>query len=189
MLPTTAVFADTDNITGLTDDEVSVLRSQLIATLEGIYPEIDSGTVGREIDNILENLKESRNWTWPTESIDISYGFGYRLHPYYGYYKFHNGIDILGDYDSEIVAIRDGIVTLAGWYSGYGNAVIILHGDGFESLYGHGSKILVNSGQEVEKGEAILLMGNTGISTATHLHLSLLLNGEWIDPLDYVKIK
>lgn len=178
---------DTNNTdTGLTEDEISILRSELTEILGGIYPELDSNTVGRELDLIIENLRESRNWAWPTESKDISYGFGTRLHPVYGYYKFHNGLDILGNYNSEIVAIRDGKVTLAGWFSGYGNTVIIAHDDGFTSLYGHGSEVIATVGEEVKKGEVVLLMGSTGVSSATHLHLSLSLNGEWIDPLSYL---
>lgn len=173
----------------LNEEEISALSTLTLSYLAYNELEKDSSTIARAIAFGLDTIDLERVWTWPTTSEDISFGFGQRWHPVWGGGDFHNGVDILGSFEDEIVAARDGTVTYAGWFSGYGNTVILKHEDEFGTLYGHGNQVLVNVGQEVKKGEAILLMGSTGISSATHLHLGLLHFGEWIDPLSYIKPK
>ena len=126
-------------------------------------------------------------WAWPTPGYYyVSYGFGNRIHPLYGTAQFHNGIDILGDHGTPIYAARSGYVILADWYSGYGNTVIIDHGDGMQSLYAHGSSIAAYYGQYVGAGDYIMAMGSTGVSTANHLHFGVMSGGVWVDPTAYV---
>lgn len=126
-------------------------------------------------------------WYWPTpDYYYVSYGFGGRVHPLYGTNDFHNGIDILGDYGAKIVAARSGLVSYAGWMSGYGNTVIIDHGDGTQSLYAHGSEIVVDYAQMVKAGDYIMAMGSTGVSTANHLHFGVMSDGYWVNPSNYV---
>lgn len=126
-------------------------------------------------------------WYWPTPGYYyVSYGFGNRVHPLYGTANFHNGIDILGDHGAPIVAARSGLVSYAGWMSGYGNTVIIDHGDGMQSLYAHGSSIAAGYAQFVNAGDYIMAMGSTGVSTANHLHFGIMSGGVWVNPSAYV---
>lgn len=127
------------------------------------------------------------SWQWPTPGYYyVSYGFGNRIHPVYGTSDYHNGIDILGDAGASIVAARDGLVVYAGWYSGYGNTVIIDHGDGMQSLYAHGTGVGTSTGSYVYAGNYIMPMGSTGISSANHLHFGVMSGGAWVNPSAYV---
>lgn len=108
--------------------------------------------------------------------------FGFRNNPLGKGKEFHNGIDIANTRGTEIFAAGSGIVTTATYKPGFGNIVIINHGYGYQSVYAHNKKILVEKGQEVKKGDNISLMGNSGRSTGSHLHFEVRLNGEPIDP-------
>ena len=120
----------------------------------------------------------------PVHGILTDY-FGYRTSPIA---EFHNGIDIGAARGTPIQAAGRGTVTLAAWYGTFGNCVIIDHGYGYKTLYGHMSKILVSEGDKVEKGDVIGLIGSTGFSTGNHLHLGVMLNGTYVNPLDYVTV-
>lgn len=98
----------------------------------------------------------------------------------------HNGIDIAGAYNSDIKAADGGVVTYAGWMSGYGNYVIINHENGYQTAYGHCASLCVSVGSRVAKGDVIAKMGNTGRSTGTHLHFEVKKNGSYVNPLSYV---
>lgn len=115
-------------------------------------------------------------YRWPIAGyISSKYG------PRWG--SFHHGIDIAAPYGRTIVAARAGKVIFAGWRGGYGNAVILSHGDGVTTLYGHASKLLVSYGQWVEAGQAIARVGSTGYSTGNHCHFEVRVNGQSVDPL------
>jgi len=119
----------------------------------------------------------------------ISYlsGFGYRDHPIYHIKKFHKGIDFTSPKGTEIQATGNGIVkAVINKKRGYGKHVIIDHGYGYETLYGHMSKILVKKGQKVVRGQHIGLVGNTGSSTAPHCHYEVHYKGKAINPIDFV---
>jgi murein DD-endopeptidase MepM/ murein hydrolase activator NlpD len=116
----------------------------------------------------------------------ITSGFGWRLHPILGESRFHSGIDFAAEYGSMIRAADRGIVIFAGWYGGYGYAVVINHGGGIATLYGHTSKLYVAEGQSVQRGEAIAAVGSTGLSTGPHLHFEVRKDGEPVDPLNYL---
>lgn len=125
---------------------------------------------------------------WPAPSYSyISSQFGYRKHPVYGTTKYHSGMDMAAPGGSNILAAADGVVTLARWNGGYGNCVVIDHGGGLATLYGHAQKLLVSSGQQVTKGQVIALVGTTGVSTGNHLHFEVLLNGSVTDPEPYLR--
>ena len=119
--------------------------------------------------------------------------FGYRIHPTKKVWNFHSGIDIAPTVDTRagihnIIASRSGKVIMAKSYSGYGNAVIIEHSNGFSTLYGHLDSINVTTGESVEQGQVIGKMGSTGVSTGTHLHFEVRENDNPVNPLDYISI-
>lgn len=110
--------------------------------------------------------------------------FGNRKHPIYRSTRFHNGIDIASPYGTYIGASREGRVVSTGWMGAYGKAVIVEHGDGYRTLYGHMSVIYARPGQQVRAGKVIGRVGSTGLSTGPHLHFTLWHNGRLLNPLD-----
>jgi murein DD-endopeptidase MepM/ murein hydrolase activator NlpD len=99
----------------------------------------------------------------------------------------HEGQDLAGAHGSPIYTTADGVVTYAGWESGYGRLIKIRHDFGIETRYGHLSQIGVNVGERVSRGEHIGAMGNTGRSTGTHLHYEVRLSGTAVNPMTYIK--
>ena len=116
----------------------------------------------------------------------ITSEFGWRTHPIFGGSKFHSGIDIGGDCGMEIKAARGGVVSHAGWIDGYGNTVMIEHGGGLVTLYGHNQSFAVSVGEKVKQGQVIAYCGSTGNSTGPHCHFEVRLNGEPVSPYDYL---
>lgn len=119
---------------------------------------------------------------WPTNGY-VSSSFGYRRYPDSG---FHAGLDIVSDYGAPVYATASGVVVEAGWDGGYGYKVVIDHGNGYETWYGHNSRLLVSAGQEVHKGQEIALVGATGFATGPHVHYALFQWGHPIDPARYL---
>ena len=117
------------------------------------------------------------------EAVEVTSPFGWRIHPITGESQFHTGIDIAAETGSAIPALWSGEVVLAGEYQGYGLTVVLHHGGGKYTLYGHASAIMVRTGQTVEQGAIIALVGNTGVSTGPHLHLSYVVGGQYRDPM------
>lgn len=116
----------------------------------------------------------------------ITSPFGMRKSPFGYGSEFHPGIDISVPVGTPVKAAGKGVVTYAGWLTGYGNAVIIDHGYGIESVYGHNSEILVKVGQSVKRGDIIAKSGNTGRSTGPHVHFEVRVNGNPVDPMKYL---
>jgi len=114
---------------------------------------------------------------WPT--------VGYRITQYYSWR--HRGIDIANKIGTAIYAADAGTVEYAGWGTGYGNQVVVDHGGGKRTRYGHASKLLVQKGEEVAKGQVIALIGSTGWSTGPHVHFEVIINNIKYNPLDFVK--
>ncbi len=112
-------------------------------------------------------------------------GFGYRIHPVYKTRKLHTGMDFSAPTGTEIYATGNGKVIAAEYDRGYGYHVIIDHGFGYQTLYGHMSKMKVKKGQTVNRGEVIGLIGNTGTSTAPHLHYEVIKNNKKINPINF----
>lgn len=123
--------------------------------------------------------------SWPLYG-PITSPFGWRIHPIFKSRIFHSGVDIGADYGEPIHAADSGRVIFAGWMGGYGNAVMIDHGGGMVTLYGHNSSFTVGVGQSVAKGQTIALAGSTGNSTGPHCHFEVRLHGEVTNPLRYL---
>lgn len=122
---------------------------------------------------------------WPCSGSLVSY-FGYRNTGIPGASTYHKGIDIANSYGTAICASDGGTVSYAGWMSGYGYLVIIDHGNGYETYYGHNSSLLVSVGEHVYQGQQIACMGSTGISSGDHCHFGIMKNGTFVNPLNYI---
>ncbi len=113
-------------------------------------------------------------------------GFGYRIHPIYKTMRMHTGVDFTAPTGTPIYATGNGVVKIAEMNRhGYGRMVVIDHGYGYETVYAHMNKIKVKRGQEIKRGEIIGLVGNTGVSTAPHLHYEVVRNGRKVNPVNY----
>ena len=117
------------------------------------------------------------------QEVSVTSEFGWRMHPIYGYNKFHTGVDLGYSYGSPVGALDEGVVQLAGWYGGYGNCVIIRHNNGDSTLYGHLARVETEVGEHVPAGRLIGFSGSTGVSTGPHLHLEWWHDGQYCDPL------
>ncbi|MEW4372642.1 murein hydrolase activator EnvC family protein [Paenibacillus kandeliae] len=124
----------------------------------------------------------------PVNGARLSSPFGYRTNPVTGIYKLHAGVDFAAPQGTTIMAADGGTVVVAGAVSGYGNAVIIDHGNGIRTLYGHirNGGVMVQVGQSVSKGEKIAEVGSTGNSTGPHCHFEVRVNGTPVDPMGYL---
>lgn len=125
--------------------------------------------------------------SWPVPGYTrITSQFGMRTHPITGIYKLHTGVDIGAPLGTNFIAANDGIVIKAGYNLAYGNMVILDHGGGVQTLYAHGTDILVSVGDVVTQGTPVLTVGSTGYSTGPHAHFEVRVNGEYVEPLDYI---
>jgi murein DD-endopeptidase MepM/ murein hydrolase activator NlpD len=163
------------------------------AKLDAEYEELQRNS--QEITAMIQRMEEegrlaaqahgSGQFMWPVNG-EITSPFGWRVHPIWGTQIFHAGLDIGADYGEPVHAADSGTVVYAGWMGGYGNAVMIDHGGGLVTLYGHNSSITVGEGQQVGKGETIALAGSTGNSTGPHCHFEVRVHGEVTNPLQYL---
>jgi hypothetical protein len=137
----------------------------------------DLGNLGNGAGNGTASM------TYPIKyPLEVTSPFGWRTHPITGDKRFHSGVDLAGDYGAEIVAAATGTVAYAGWIDGYGNAVIIDHGNGIVTLYGHNQQLCVEVGQNVSEGTIIAYCGSTGNSTGPHCHFEVQVNDNPVDP-------
>ena len=126
-------------------------------------------------------------FAWPCPAYTrISSEYGTRMHPTLGVEKFHNGVDLAAPAGSNILAAYNGTVVGAGYNSSMGNYVMIDHGSELYTIYMHASALYVKSGQKVSKGEVIAAVGTTGRSTGNHLHFGVRLNGNYVNPMNYI---
>lgn len=132
-----------------------------------------------------EGLVEASMMIWP-HGGEITSPYGWRTHPVTGERKYHSGVDIGAEVGDPVVAVADGVISYAGWATGYGNLVEVNHGVGIETLYGHNSALLVSEGTPVRQGQVIALAGSTGMSTGPHVHFEVQLNEVPVDPLEYL---
>jgi len=160
-------------------------------TAEQAYRELIE--TSRQIEQLIKRIQSGEKniggstgtMTWPAEG-EITSPFGWRVHPIFGTQRLHTGIDIGADYGDAIRAADGGVVIHADWMGGYGNAVIIDHGNGISTLYAHNSQLLVDEGQTVAKGQTVARCGSTGYSTGPHLHFEVRQNGSPVNPLNYL---
>ena len=125
------------------------------------------------------------SFRWPCSGSITSY-FGRRNTGIRGASTYHEGIDIANSYGTAIYAADGGTVSYSGWRSGFGYLVIIDHGNGYQTYYGHNSSLLVSTGEHVYKGQQIARMGSTGISSGNHCHFGIKINGTFVNPLNYL---
>jgi murein DD-endopeptidase MepM/ murein hydrolase activator NlpD len=123
----------------------------------------------------------------PLQKSRVTSWFGRRIHPKLGYSHFHTGVDLAASIGSKVFATADGKVSFVGYKSGYGYTVIINHGYGYQTVYGHNSKLLVNVGAQVKKGQIISLSGNSGTSTGPHLHYEVRIEGKPVNPVWFLR--
>jgi len=129
----------------------------------------------------------SGTFTWPAPGYTrITSKYGMRFHPILKKNKMHTGMDIGAPKGANIIAAENGTVMQAGWNNAYGNMILINHGGNLVTLYGHASKLLVSSGQQVTKGQTIAKVGSTGYSTGPHLHFEVRKNGDPVNPNSYL---
>ena len=161
-------------ITEYKNDQAEIERQILLAT--------------NVIDPDIQYTGGEMLWPVAISGTVVTSDYGTREHPIQGVVKEHTGIDIGNTpTGSPVVAAADGVVTYAGWLGGYGNCVMINHGDGVVTLYGHGNKILTSVNKEVKQGETIMEVGSTGNSTGPHLHFEVRVNGTCTSPWQFVK--
>lgn len=126
------------------------------------------------------------SFSWPLPGYtNVTSGFKMRYHPILKVNKMHTGIDLPAPTGTKIKASDSGTVVTAGYNTGYGNYVVINHGGGKATLYGHMSRILCSVGQKVDKLDTIGAVGSTGFSTGSHLHFEIIINGKQVNPLNY----
>ena len=137
-----------------------------------------------------EKLMSSLPAIMPINQKDLSHavtsGFGWRTHPIYKTAEFHAGMDFSAETGTPIYTTGDGVVLRAdNMAQGYGNHVVVNHGFGYQTLYGHMSRIVAKPGQKVKRGQLIGYVGSTGLSTAPHIHYEVIRNGEKVNPINY----
>lgn len=175
--------------------------SKLSEEEKNLYEQIEQ--YKKEQEDLENQIQAAINWSgalaiqykggvmlWPiaVDGTYITSPYGNRLHPIQGVYRYHDGIDIgNAGYGAPVIAAADGIVTYAGVMSGYGNCVMINHGDGIVTLYGHGQEIYTELGATVKQGDVIMAVGSTGNSTGPHLHFEVRKFGVAVDPITYLQ--
>lgn len=170
---------------GLSEDEETQKDDVLQQQINKLQVEIELRRQSQEnVRNLLNDqvsLSRATPSGWPTKGWLTSY-FGKRKSPFTGRMVMHEGLDIAANTGTPVIATADGVVAKVGYSPGYGKIVVVDHGYGYRTIFGHNSKILAKPGQRVSRGDKIALVGNTGRSTGPHLHYELLLNGVPIDP-------
>ena len=170
-------------------EKAKALEDEADAEMEQFRNELASMSSSGQASssNTSTSVASYGSMQWPAvASKTITSPYGYRFHPIQKVNRFHSGIDIGAPYGTGIVAAESGKVIKAAWYGGYGKCIVIDHGGGIYTLYGHCSQINVSVGQSVSRGETIGLIGSTGNSTGPHLHFEVLINGSTTNPLSYV---
>lgn len=159
-------------------------QEELISALEAAVEE-EKKKILKENGIILEY--DGGAFKFPVASYTrVSSEFGWRIHPIYGYNKFHNGVDLASPTGTAIYAAYSGTVVAATYSSSMGNYVMINHGSGLYTIYMHASKLYVKAGDIVARGETIAAVGSTGNSTGPHLHFGVRLNGSYVNPWNYI---
>lgn len=164
-----------------TTKKMDMLRKQLYIQSNSLEELISLGKNQEERSKCIPAIQPISN----KDLRQTASGYGMRIDPIYRTPRFHAGMDFSAKVGTEIYATGNGTVTFAGWRQGYGNCLMIDHGYGFETVYGHMSKFKARVGQKVTRGEVIGEVGNTGKSTGPHLHYEVLVRGKHDNPSRY----
>lgn len=160
------------------NENLEVLEKEIIRSEEQLSSLLSElGDFNRELDHMPT--------IWPVYGR-ITSGYGWRMHPIQKQRKFHDGIDISALSGTRVRATGAGTVSFSGYKSGYGWTVEINHGYGYKTRYAHNSRLLVSVGQNIRKGQTIAYSGNSGVSTAPHLHYGVIKNGKSENPINYL---
>jgi len=165
------------------------LLKKLYADLEMV--KLDISQEQNNLQEITETVKDKTSLLTSTPSIRptsgwMTSGFGYRRSPFTGRREMHRGLDIASRFGTPIVAPADGIITYAGRKGSLGKVIVLEHGYGYSTRFGHASKLLVRVGERIKRGQIIAKVGTTGRSTAPHLHYEVRLNGVAVNPYNYI---
>jgi murein DD-endopeptidase MepM/ murein hydrolase activator NlpD len=197
-----AELAEVERLTEQLDEEVAELEGarevrdgrrqdwlgridQIEAEEQDLTNQIIAEQRRRDNTDALDALRSTEGYVWPTDGGIGSY-FGNRVHPVLGYSRLHGGLDIGGRMGQPIWAAKEGVVIMAGRNGGYGNTIVVDHGNGVATLYGHQSSFVISKGDYVETGQHIGNVGSTGLSTGPHLHFEVRIDGGVVDPLPYL---
>ncbi|HEY9062011.1 MAG TPA: M23 family metallopeptidase [Pseudobacteroides sp.] len=166
-------------------DDIRVLKDNLDELINENSNQTKDITGLAEIEDKLKKYTATIPTLWPAKGR-LSSRFGEREDPFNYSERFHAGIDIAADWGSDILAAAEGTVITAGTMPGYGKAVVVSHGHGLTTLYGHISAAVAKEGQKIKKGQLVARVGSTGRSTGPHLHFEVRINGTPVDPLKYL---
>lgn len=164
-----------------TTQKMSMLTKQLYVQSNSLEEIVNIGQTQEERIKCLPAIMPIAN----KDLRRTASGYGQRMDPIYRIRKFHAGVDFSAKVGTEIYATANGVVTFAGWKQGYGKCLIINHGFGYETLYGHMNDFKARVGQKVTRGETVGYVGNTGKSTGPHLHYEVLVHGRNDNPTKY----
>jgi murein DD-endopeptidase MepM/ murein hydrolase activator NlpD len=165
-----------------------------VPELTAVLDALDAQLEDRERQlTVLESLMSTRELGqriqpggWPVIGGWISSPFGYRSDPFTGHGAFHAGVDFAAEPGSRVITTGPGVVSFAGYKTGYGYVVEITHPTGYLTRYGHNSRNLVREGEPVQRGQAIAIIGSTGRSTGTHVHFEVERDGNTLNPTRYL---
>ncbi|MEK7122729.1 MAG: M23 family metallopeptidase, partial [Patescibacteria group bacterium] len=162
----------------------AVAIGELLIIPDGVMPrqtprQQPQSLIARVRESIAPSGTNARSsgFIWPTSARRVTQYFSWR----------HNGVDIAGPTSNKIYASAAGTVSFAGWANGYGLSVVIDHGNGQQTRYGHSRQLFVKSGQQVSQGETIAMVGSTGRSTGPHVHFEIIKNGQRVNPFTYIR--
>ena len=164
-----------------TTQKMDMLRKQLYIQSNSLEELIKMGQNQNERNQCIPAIQPISN----KDLKQTASGYGLRIDPIYRTPRFHSGMDFSAKIGTDVYATGDGKITMAAWKQGYGNCIVINHGYGFQTLYGHLSKYKVRVGQKVKRGEVIGQVGNTGKSTGPHLHYEVIVRGKHDNPSKY----
>jgi murein DD-endopeptidase MepM/ murein hydrolase activator NlpD len=176
---------------------VTQTKQKELETIEGSRSELEKALdeldrTSKEVEaQVREYQKQNQTslgtgkYIWPVQGPVVQ-NFGWRMHPILRRREFHTGLDIAVEMGTPILAADSGVVIFAGFNGGYGKMLLIDHGAGFSTLYGHTSMLLVDKGQTVVKGQLVAKVGTTGLSTGPHLHFEIRKDGVPVNPRDYL---
>ncbi len=173
----------------LEDDSLEAAFNTKVLSNESLESRLDRSQFAGEIDYliVLEKLAEAIPLSQPMKNYYISSGFGSRSDPLTGKHASHQGLDFVGSSKEKVISPSSGKVVLAGKFSDYGNAIVIDHGFGITTRYGHLAEVRVKEGQMVKKGDVVALQGNSGRSTGAHLHYEVRYKNTPLNPKKFLE--